>query len=273
MSTTMNTTQTYAARLLKAALCFTILIGSCLISFAQEEGNPGITVYQYRQVPQDKIEEFIKRETTYWSKIAEKGFEKGNITFWAVLQKVGGYDIQNSSNFLFVNTYKDIDNMGSVWNASEVFPDVPMEQMETNSMSKVTSVLFLESGGWFSAADAKPDDDFKYLKMIYHQTASPGAFVAAEIEHWGPFIQSAMDKDLTSQVGWGSSTILSPSGPEMKFSTVSVDMYPNLKEALSPRWDNSVQFPEGLSTIMEMETGPRGSVVYRVVKAMSANDE
>ena len=269
----MKTTLTYSAGLLKTTLCFAILFGFCLTSFAQEEEEVGITVYQYRQVPQDKIQEFIERETTYWSKIAEKGFAKGNIKFWALLQKVGGYDVQNSSNFLFVNTYNDIDNMGSVWNASEVFPDVSIEDMETNSMSKVTSVLFLKSGGWYRAADAKPDEDFKFLKMIYHQTSSPAGLVAAENEHWGPFIQSAMDKDLTSQVAWGNSLILSPSGPDMKFTTVSIDMYPSLKEALDPRWDDSLQVPEGLNTIMEMETGPRGSVVYRIVKAMSANVE
>ena len=269
----MKSTQTYSARILKTTLCFTILFGFCLISFAQEEGETGITVYQYRQVPQDKIQEFIKRETTYWSKIAEKGFEKGNITFWALLQKVGGYDIQNSSNFLFVNTYNDIDNMRSVWNANEVFPDVPMDQMETNSMSKVTSVLFLNSAGSFRAAGAKPDEDFNYLKMNYHQTSRPSALVAAEIEHWGPFIQSAMDKNLTSQVAWISRVILSPSGPDMKFSTVSIDVYPNLKEALSPTWDDSLQVPDGLTSIMEMETGPRASVIYRIVKVMSANEE
>ena len=30
-----------------------------------------ITTYQYRHVAPDKVAEFIKRETTYWSKIAK----------------------------------------------------------------------------------------------------------------------------------------------------------------------------------------------------------
>ncbi len=266
----MKTTLTYSAGLLKTILCFAILFGFCLKSQAQE----GITVYQYRQVPPDKIEEFIKRETTYWSKVAEKGLEKGNIQFWALLQKMGGFDIQNSSNFLFVNSYKDIDNMGSVWDPSEVFPDVSMEQMETFSMGKVTSTLFIKDGGWYQATDANPAEEFKFLKMIYHQTTSPADLIAAENENWGPFIQSAMDKDLTSQVAWGNSLILSPTGPKMKFSTISVDMYPSLQEALDPRWDDdSLQVPDGLTTIMEMESGPRASVVYRIIKVVSANVE
>lgn len=44
-----------------------------------------ITVYQYRRVPDDKIEEFLKRETTYWSKVAEKAVKDKKMTFWAVL--------------------------------------------------------------------------------------------------------------------------------------------------------------------------------------------
>jgi len=70
---TMKTTLTYAAKTLKITLCLSILFtGLSFTSPAQP-----ITVYQYRQVPDDKIEEFIKRETTYWSKVAEKVLKKG----------------------------------------------------------------------------------------------------------------------------------------------------------------------------------------------------
>src|SRR5881396_572987 len=36
------------------------------------QDDRSITIYQYRRVPDNKIDEFIKRETTYWSKVAEK---------------------------------------------------------------------------------------------------------------------------------------------------------------------------------------------------------
>ena len=39
----------------------------------------GITVYQYRQVQPDKVDEFVKRETTYWSEVAKKAVTKGNL--------------------------------------------------------------------------------------------------------------------------------------------------------------------------------------------------
>src|SRR5271154_6322881 len=78
-----------------------------------------ITVYQYRHVPNDKIEEFIKRETTYWSKVAEKALKDKTMTFWAVFEKVGGYDLPNSSNYLFINTFPDVDKMGDVFSNVE----------------------------------------------------------------------------------------------------------------------------------------------------------
>jgi hypothetical protein len=43
-----------------------------------------ITSYQYRRVPDDKIAEFIKRETTYWSKVAENAVKQKTMTFWRI---------------------------------------------------------------------------------------------------------------------------------------------------------------------------------------------
>ena len=71
---------------------FMALILSCDKSLQAQ----GITTYQYRQVAADKIDEFIKRETTYWSKVARKAIDKGTLTFWGLFEKVGGNDIGNS---------------------------------------------------------------------------------------------------------------------------------------------------------------------------------
>ena len=234
--------------------------------------DPGITIYQYRRVPNDKIDEFIKRETTYWAEVAQKALAKGNLTFWALLQKQGEVDMEESSNFLFINTYKNIDAAGEVWgSAATAFPNVPMEKMETNSMSVVTSSIFMRSNGWQQAANANPDKDFNYLRMVYHKTNSAADLLALENKHWGPFIKSAMDKNQTSQKGWGNARALAPLGPEM-FSTVSYDLYPSLQEALNPTWDPKVVFPEaGLTEINKLETAERAQVVYRIVKAVSPN--
>jgi hypothetical protein len=100
--------------------------------FAQATENPGITVYQYYRVAPDKRAEFVRRETTYWSEVVKKAMAGGNITFWALLEKVGGYDMENTSNFLIVNTYKNIDAAGEVWstkNITAAVPNVPIDKM------------------------------------------------------------------------------------------------------------------------------------------------
>ena len=57
-----------------------------------------ITVYQYRWVAADKADEFVKRETTYWSKVAKKAEDNGKMEFWGLFEKVGGDNLQNSPN-------------------------------------------------------------------------------------------------------------------------------------------------------------------------------
>ena len=91
-----------------------------------------ITSYQYRRVPADKIEEFIKRETTYWSKVAEKAVKDKTMTFWALLEKQGGTDMANSPNYLFINTFPNIDKVGDVFSNVETVTGVKMKDMETN---------------------------------------------------------------------------------------------------------------------------------------------
>ena len=73
--------------------CFTCLFTLPGFQTKLAAQDQSITVYQYRKVPDDKIDEFIKRETTYWSKLAEKGVKDKTMTFWALLEKVGGYDM------------------------------------------------------------------------------------------------------------------------------------------------------------------------------------
>jgi hypothetical protein len=91
-----------------------------------------------------------------------------------------------------------------------------------------------------------------------------------ETKYWKPFIKSAMEKNQTPQVAWGNAVILAPTGDNVKYTNVSYDLFPTLQAALMPRWASDVQFPtEGLDLLGKVETGPRGRVIYRVVKVVS----
>ncbi len=68
----------YLAVLLASALS-TAFVSVIPSSLAAQERS--ITCYQYRRVPDEKREEFIKRETMYWSKVAEKAVKEKTMTF------------------------------------------------------------------------------------------------------------------------------------------------------------------------------------------------
>lgn len=268
----MKTTIQYTERFVK-----TILILVFLFSFkmnAQDDRDTGISVHQYRQVPPDQMEEFIERETKYWSKVAENAVAKGNLTFWALLQKVGGFDEPNSSNILFINTYNDIDAMAGIWDPTTVWPNVPMEQMETYSMGKLMHTVFIKPAVHVEAKNAVPENDYNFVKMIYHNASNPGNLIELEDKYWTPFIQSAMDSGKTKQKAWGNGMILSPSNPKMKANTISYDIYDSLKEALYPTWDENTVFPtDGLTEINELEMDQRTSYVYRIIKVVTPPEE
>ena len=250
-----------------------ILFMAFIVSSSQTLHGQEITMYQYRYVAPDKIAEFVKRETTYWSKVAESAIKKGTLSFWALLEKVGGTDEMNSPNYLFVNTYKDADvNMGDVWNAASLFPNIPAEKMQTNSMSSTTATIFLNDVGWQQSAKAVPAKDFNYVVFNYHNALDASGFVAMENRTWGPFIKSAMDKNQTPQMGWGNSVVLTPTGGDMKFNSVSFDLFPTLKAALMPNWSADTKFPtEGLDSLQKVSLNVPITAVYRVVKVESKN--
>lgn len=234
--------------------------------FAQEENNP-ITIYTYRRVEQGKMNEVLERETKYWKKVAQKDIDEGRLLFWAVLQKVGGVDLENSSNVLYINTLADIDNTDGMWDVSAVFPDVPMEDIEVMSMSTVTSTIFVQDRFWRQKEGVNPMEDFKYVQLVYHNANNPSGLIAAEEEVWAPFIKSAMDNGKVTQTAWGNAIILSPTGED--YNTLSFDLYPSLKEALSPTWAEDIEIPD-MTKINEAEGNPRASVVYRFIDEVSA---
>jgi hypothetical protein len=261
MSNKTNTLSKIASRLLLLYLLF------CGIQLQAQ-----ITSYQYRKVPNDKIEEFIKRETTYWTKVAQKAVDNKKMTFWALLEKVGGYDLMNSSNFLFVNTFPNIDSSSEIWATAEQVAGVKMDQMETGSFTTITSQFFLHGENWVQAKNAVPEKDFNYVVMVYHNSNYADSLINLEKKYWGPFIQKAMDNNQTPQRGWGNAVVLSPYGDNIKFNSVSYDLYSKLQDALMPNWDTKTVFPtKGLELINKLEINRRGSVIYRIVKVVSAN--
>lgn len=235
-----------------------------------QDGDEPITVYQYRRAEQGKLNELIERETKYWSKVAQKRIDDGRLLFWALLVRVGGIDLENSPDVLMIDTYADIDNLEGMYDISAIFPDVPMEDMETGSLYTSTDIIVVLNQSWRQKEGIDPVEDFKYLKMLYHNAPAPADLITAEEELWAPFIKSAMDNGKVKQTGWGNAFILSPTGDEIKYNTISYDIYPSLKEALNPSWTEDIEFPD-MTRISEVDPNRRSTAVYQIVQALSAN--
>ena len=173
--------------------------------------------------------------------------------------------------------FNDIDAVdpSEMWDASALFPDVPMEDMETFSMSTTMHSIYLsDSGPAVWKEGTVPANDVKYLNFVFHNSNAPGQLVALENEHWKPFIKSAMDAGQTTQIGWVNAQILSPSLPGMQANSVSIDIHPSLKSALTGGFidGGNVEFPtEALQKINEMEINRRISYIYRRIQVLNAN--
>ncbi|MDB5023821.1 MAG: hypothetical protein JWP78_1576 [Mucilaginibacter sp.] len=258
-------------KILSAAVPFILFFIGLVLNCSTALHAQGITVYQYRRVDPDKMDEFLKRETTYWSKVAQKAVDGGKMTFWAVLAKVGGLDEPNSPNVLFVNTFPDIDaDLSDVFNAAKVFPNIPVSKMETYAISTVTAEYFVQDNGWQQVANVNGDKDFKFIKMNYHNSTDPRSFNAIENNNWAPFIKAAMDKNQTVQKAWGNALVLSPNGGAMKFNCLSYDIYPSLQSALLEKWSTDTKFPvSGLDSLQKISVNPPMSFIYRIVKVVA----
>jgi len=258
----------YFKRLPIMIFIMVIILGSFHSIKAQD-----ITTYQYRHVAPDKVDEFIKRETTYWSKVARKAIDNGKMSFWALLEKVGGTDLGTASNYMFVNSFPDINaDLSKVFDPTKLFPGIPISKIETNSISTTTGEVFIMDNAWVQAANAVPAKDFNYVLMNYHNSSDPASFNAIEKNNWGPFIKTAMDNNQVDQKAWGNSIVLVPTGGDMKFNCLSIDLYSNLKSALNPTWSSNVTFPAaGLDSLQKISLNPPARILYRVVKVEAKN--
>jgi hypothetical protein len=232
-----------------------------------------ITTYQYRHVAPEKVDEFMKRETTYWSKVARKAIDDGKMSFWALLEQVGGTGMSTESNYMFVNSFPDINaDLSKVFDPTKLFPGIPLAKIETNSLSTTTGEVYILENAWIAAGTVVPDKDFKYVLMNYHNSSDPAAFNRIEKNNWGPFIKTAMDNKQVDQKGWGNYLVLAPTGGPMKFNCLSVDLFSNLKSALSPTWSSNVSFPTtGLDSLQKIAHDPPARVLYRILKVEAKN--
>jgi hypothetical protein len=229
-----------------------------------------ISSHQYRRVAPDKLQEYIKRETTYWQKFAEEEVKNGNLTFWGIFQKVGGIDQENSPNILIINNYNNIDQNVDWGKVADLFPEVKMENIETWSMSTNTDQIFL----WDMDNHVRAENaEVNYVRIIYHDVKDIGLSLNFEAEKWKPMLEKAMAEGTTSMQGWGNFRILTPRPDNFQYDICTYDLFSSLQAALSPNFTDDHQMPDGFWEGMANNNNqPRNSHIYRVIASVSAAD-
>lgn len=232
----------------------------------------GVTMHQYRRVEPQNMEEYLKRETTYWQKLAESEVTKGNLTFWAILQKVGGIDQKNGSNILIINSFKNMDTANQIWgNLQELFPDTKMEDMNTWELAENRATIYLRNlGNHVEVPNANPDKDFKYVYIIYHNPKNMNTLLDFEADKWKPMAEKAMADGMTTMKGWGNAVVVSPQSSKFPYTTQSYDLFASMTDALSPTFKEGFTWPDNFMADIEgNEAGPRHKNLYRIITVVS----
>jgi len=231
-----------------------------------------ITTHQYRRVAPENMQEYLKKETTYWAKWAEKEVTKGNMTFWAILQKVGGVNQDTSPNILIINTFKDIDK-GADWaSIADMFPDAKMEDIQTADISANVHHIFLSDLPNHIRAENTTSDDYKYARIIYHDTKDVGQHLTFESEKWKPLVEKAMKAGKTTMKGWGNQRIISPGTSNFTYNSYSYDIFSSIQDAMSPAFSGGI-VPDGFWDGQQDKYNKRNSNLYRIVAGASAPAE
>jgi hypothetical protein len=216
-------------------------------------------VVQTRHVPAENVSDFIHRETTYWSKIAQKAIDDGKLSGWSLWQRVDGFDIDKDPNFFFMNTFTDEqfdNNDGSIWNVKKVFPDAKKSDIDTFSLGTVQDQLFYRNLVFIEKSPPQ------FLRVNYAKASNLNRYLELEKTVWQPFVKKQMDAGKTEVVSWILSVLVMPSGANTQHNAVTVDGFDTLSDALN----NSFDFPD-LSEFAEVHQKAEIHVYHRVASA------
>lgn len=253
---------------------------TCIISLAmilslQFLRSQGIITHEYRNVAPADMEEYIKRETTYWKVFAENEVKKGNLIFWGIFQRMDGTDLDTGPDFLIINTFKDLDK-GADWaSIATLFPNVNMEDIQTWGISTTTDRVFISNlPNHIRKPNTVPENDYKFVRVIYHDVTNLDNHLSFEAEKWKPLVERAWQEGKSTMTGWGNGIILLPESEEFHYNSYSYDLFATMQDALSPAFSQDLSIPEDFWTPLEGNyDGPRNAHLYRVVAAVGAPPE
>jgi len=234
-----------------------------------------VAYLQYRAVSPDHEQEFVEKETKYWSKVAKSAIDKGQMTGWSLWRKVGITE-QGAPNYVFVNNFESIDKIdqSAVWSEGNIAAmGVSPNMVQTNSIAPTTFDY------WMQLEDFVPGD-YKYAIVNYAMPANRGGFIEENKSLWKPFFEKNIKAGNMGMTSWGILSVIHPTGSEARFSVLTWDGFNKMSDVLkymsyqSPDSADS-SWQEVLSKTKMGDLNPNGfkySIVYERVMGLSAEE-
>ena len=183
---------------------------------------------------------------------------------WQLWEKVGGWNMDDSPNFIFVNGFANIgqiDNLNDVWNPAKIFPKVRMKDMNTRGLSTLKhQMVFAQNAA--TGTGVMPN----FVRVNYSKASDLEQYLELEKTMWQPFMKQQMESGNTSQVSWNSAVRIMPFGQDFPFNAISVDGFNKLSEAIMPATSYKTEptYPD-FTAINKVHVKQRIQV-YRLVK-------
>jgi hypothetical protein len=233
-----------------------------------------VAYLQYRVVSADHVEEYIEKETKYWSKVAQAAIDKGDLAGWSIWRKLSVTEA-GAPNFLLVNTYESIEKAQpmKVW-AGENLQNlgVPFEEAQAD---KIAPIAF---DYWMQVEDSI-DGDFPYVIVNYAMPLNLGGFIEDNKTLWKPFFESYIESGEGGMRGWGVMSVLFPRGSEARFSALTWDGFDSFANVMNYLRYTSEPPPPALEELLAnskldefLPNGFKYSIVYAKVMSLSDDD-
>ena len=229
---------------------------------------------QYRVVSDDNVEEFIEKETKYWSKVAQEAIDQGHLSGWSLWRKISVTEAE-SPNFVFVNTYESIEKAdpSKVWTEENLRTlGVSIENAQTDSIAPVAFDYWMQVEDVISG-------DHQFAIVNYAMPVSVGAFIEENKSLWKPLFEESIESGVGGMKAWGIMSVIFPRGSEGRFSVLTWDGFDSVADVMNymrytaeppdAAWDKV------LSNSKMDEINPGGfksSIVYEKVMSLSAED-
>ena len=158
----------------------------------------------YVSVASENIEEFERKETTYWAKVKKAAIDKGEQNLWLLARKVGTAG-NNDVNYAFVNGYPSLEAMLSTsWNP---------ETLGFNVQDAMSPYTVYEIHN-YKVLDQIPGQGGKYSVWNYARPKNMKGFVSENQNLWKPMMEETIKSGESGLTNWGIGAKIYPMGQD-----------------------------------------------------------